>query len=505
MERIVSTFILFRDSARQACLLLSRGLLILAIVAGSALGESVEPLSYRERLELHLNGKRYAYYSFSAAEPVELEVKGPAQLILIIRLLLSGDGPRQETGQLSITADQAKAEIYLFSIHPSSKAAFQGRFADGASRPETILLSVPEGIHRYCLRLERPAGATAAVHADLDRAWEWSYSASLTSTYDDNIYRYSPQDIDGFVYHRADERYRMETYDDLVSSPSLTLSLTRRFQPHLESCLRLRYRYNIYTVNRDKNYQTLSAFLRISAQEQGYIQLGYFHLPKFLIRPYWDQDVFSTTAGDPATYKACDFARDLCSVKLGHRLIKSLRWAIFYDRDRLYYNSHFTEYDTRAHGLGLELAYDLAPWLEMSAEYAFTRAEAKGFDEAGETKAASDDSDISYDQDGLQATMKADLSRHIAWPLELTVRYQLARRYFTTEKSIQEDPFHAGRRDDIQSLALEAQYKLSRRLSLSGAYEIQTRNISSPEARRITEVKNYDRHRLSLGIEFTSD
>lgn len=477
-------------------------LLILLTAIASISGETIEPSSCSGRMELHLHGKVFTYYSFSDTEPLLLEVKGPARLTLRTRLLLPKHDPIEEKYHISVIRDNESTDVYIVSTLPSHKAVFKDAPDVRPSRPREILLSVPEGNHTYSLLLEKPKGTLAAASVSLTRPWEWRLHLTLTNMYDDNIYRYSPEDIDEFVYHRADYRYQMETYDDLVSSPSLTLYVTRRFSPHLKSRLRLKFSYNLFAVNHDKNYETFSAHLRTTVYKKSSVQVGYFHLPEFLIRPYWDQDTFSTTSGDPATYKRCDFTRNLYSVKVGHQILRSLHGAVYYEHDMYYYNPHFTEYDTKANSFGCEILYDCTSWIQTGFEYAFTRAEAKGYDKTGETITSSDDSDISYDEDYFQGTVRIDLSGHISMPLDLAIGYQIARRYFTTEKSLQEDPYHAGRKDSIHRFSLTTTYDILRTLSLHGKYEFQWRDVNSLGYDRITEVKNYDRNRISLGFEY---
>ena len=71
----------------------------------------------------------------------------------------------------------------------------------------------------------------------------------------------------------------------------------------------------------------------------------------------------------------------------------------------------------------------------MSVEYAFKIAEAKGFDEPGETREISDDSDISYDEDQFRGKVGFDISQYSSLPVDITLQYSLNKRYFTTDKS----------------------------------------------------------------------
>ena len=476
---------------------------ILILIVEGVCSDSIVPMSYIDQMELLLFGNSYTYYSFSDKISAEVEVKGPGRLTVITRLLFPPKARTQEGYHLTVIRNNDIEDVYLFSTSPSSRAAFKNCTDFQPGRPKKIVLSVPKGTHLFSFLLKKPEDSIAAAHFVVTKAWDWRLTASLTNTYDDNIYRYSPQDIDDFIHHRADYRFRMETYDDLVSSPSLTLYVTRRFSQNVRARLRLKYCFNIFAFNHEKNYQTISSLLRVTILKRSYLQFGYFHLPKFLIRPYWDKDIFTTSSGNPDTYQKCDFTRNLYSVKYGRQISNFLRGAVFYEGDVLYYNAHFTEYDTKANSFGFEILTDFTSWLQTGFEYAFKKAEAEGYDEVGETKGSSDDSDISYDEDSFEGKLNLDASQHISVPVHFSFQYRRSIRCFATEKSPEEDPFHAGRRDDIHHLSWMAEYKILRKLSLLGQYEIHMRDVSSKEKERITEVKNYNRNRITLGIEFT--
>ena len=467
----------------------------------NVLGKGITPRDYLDRMEIEINGRFYTYYSFSTMKPVQVQVSGPGDLTVITRWLFPNGGDGQQEYSILITTDSGHAEEYIFSTKPSSKAKCKDT-PDLVGLPEKITLSVPPGTHTYSFRVERPKGGVAAATIIMSTPWSWRLVASISNTYDDNIFRYSSEDIDDFVHHRAEYRYQMETYDDLIFSPSVKLYVSNQLSQHLRSQLRMRYSFNLFARNREKNYQTLSAYLKTTVCEKNYLQLGYFHLPEFLIRPYWDQDVFSTTARDPDTYKRCTFSRNLYSVKLGRKIVKSVWAATFYKRDILYYNPHFTEYDTKINGFGCEILYTVTPRFRIGLEYAFKNAKAKAYDEPGETRELSDDSDLSYDEDQFQGEIGLDLSQNISLPVHFSFQYRRQKRYFTTEKSLDQDPFHAGRADDIQRFVWIMNVDILRNVSLLGRYEFHRRDVSSKEQERITEVKNYERNRFSFGFEF---
>lgn len=478
-------------------------IIVMTFLAAKAQGGSLIPKMYLDRVEVSIHGKPYDYYSFSDRAPLELEVSGPGELTVITRWLFPQDFDGPEAYNITVVTNNAREDVFLFSARPSSKAKLEKSPELQPGLPKKITFDVPKGIHTYTFFLERPEGRGVLAHITLTKPWSWNWKTSLTNTYDDNVYRYSPGDIDNFVYHREDERFSMETYDDLIVSPSLTVFVTRRFSQNIQSRLRLSYRCNLFTKNGDRNYQTFSTFLKTTAFKKNYLQLGYFHIPEFHIRPYWDQDVSPLSSDDGEKYRECDFARNLFSIKLGREVFHATRVSVHYERDILYYNQYFTEYDTKANTFGFEIVHTFNPIVRTTFEYAFKMAEAKGYDEPGETKDLSDDSDISYDEDQFRGGIEFSISNYVSLPANVTLQYRLNKRYFTTEKSLEQDPFHAGRRDTIHRFSLMTEVEIFRSLSIIGTYEYQRRDVSSKEKERITEVKNYNRNRISVGFELT--
>ena len=468
--------------------------------ATNSSGESIVPRAYLQKIDMSVRGRSYTYYSFSETIPAEVSVSGPGQLTVITRHEFTAKGEGNLEYGVSMTTDSATVDVYLFTARPSSGAEYSHAPLCWPGRPKRIVIAVPKGLHTYSFSVERPKGRVVTAHFAMTRPWSWSLKAALMNTYDDNVYRYSPEDIEDFVHHRADERYEMETYDDFISSSSVTMYVTRRFSQRLRSRLRLKYGYTFFALNRARNYETISLSVKTTISEGSCVQVSYFHVPRYLIRPYFDED---TPPGNSGVYKKCDFSRNLYSFRVGQRMSGSTRGEVFYERDILNYNPFFTEYDMRANTFGFELSRAVGSHVEGRFAYALRRAEAKGYDEIGETKEASDDSDISYDEDRFEGELRCERIGIVSAPLSFAFQYRLGMRYFTTNKALDKDPFHAGRADAIHRFSFVGQIEINPRVALIAKYEFQKRTVSSEEKERITEVKNFHRNRISLGFEFT--
>ena len=173
-------------------------------------GKTIVPKTFLDKEDIFIGGKYYTYYSFSDTISIELEVRGPCELAVITRWLFPSDYDGKQEYSVDVIQDNDHVDIFLLSACPSSKATLRNSKGIKPGLPKKMFFEVSEGIHTYSFFLGKPEGKTALASFVVTRPWRLSWKASLTNTYDDNVYRYSPEDIDNFVYHREDERFSME-------------------------------------------------------------------------------------------------------------------------------------------------------------------------------------------------------------------------------------------------------------------------------------------------------
>ncbi len=294
-------------------------------------------------------------------------------------------------------------------------------------------------------------------------------------TYDSNPFRYSPWELQEFEKGLKPHKYPIETRDDLIVKTGLSISYEAE---NLK--LKLKILNSGFMRNREKSSLN---FKFLAKRDPVYLELKF--LPKFLIRYYPDWD--SGGSYLPCYYSEKGGEFGLLPLKTPVRLTV---YGFYFARK---YPDYFTEYDTKLYGFGIRLRKKLRNW-SPKFFYSFEVANAKGYDEPGEARETSDDSDISYKRHSVTFGVERN------WSLfDFSTTYTFRRKCFTGN-----DLWHRDRVDTDHRLDIIAGKSLSRRLEVRIGYRLEKRNTSSPYSSTIEEIKNYTRHRISIGFVFTS-
>jgi hypothetical protein len=326
-----------------------------------------------------------------------------------------------------------------------------------------------------------------------------SIGMEVVLTYDDNIFRYSSEDIDTFVNNRDSHRFPIESYDDLITTLTVRGKLRKYIIEDKMTTFNVKYSQHQYGVNSEKDYQILSCNIWQRVSDTFTVQAGYILLPRYFIRYYPDYDLPRDEDGH-LRYEGCYFKEHLFRIKGMTTQWESVRFEATFGREIDDYNDNFNEYDTRANRFGIGAIIPLRKGLEFTLTYGFKNAWAQGYDGPGEDKETSDDPDISYDQDSFGVSGSLDCGRLLLVPTTWEAAYEYRRKYFTTDKSIAEDPYHSGRVDEDHRAWVGLHVTVNPVLSAALTYCHRLRDVSSSQKAHIEEIKNYRSNRFSLGM-----
>jgi len=308
---------------------------------------------------------------------------------------------------------------------------------------------------------------------------EWQMQGALV--YADNLFQYSTSDLEAFRHRSEPARFPIRTTDDLAAA--LEFSLGRRFRVLGRGTLvSLRTRLHGYFSNPAKSYGALTVYASQGLTPTSRTSLSYLYMPNYLIRSFPDP----TRAGE---YTACTFSEHLVTVRLRQRL-GTITLEPRYRFEVDVYARPFQHYDTRAHRPGAELGWELLRGLNVTVDYEYKLASAKG-----------PVPDISYRQHCGELrvlTRPRRLSR-----VSFEAGLSLAQRTFTTANSGAVDPGHAGRVDWLEGISTELRYQLAGAAVVVG-YELEWRDVTSPWSERIEDIKEYRAGRLSIGVDVTA-
>jgi hypothetical protein len=330
-------------------------------------------------------------------------------------------------------------------------------------------------------------------------------SFEFQAIYDDNIFRYSPTNIDRF--RRGDYKpgeFDLDTYDDLILSPRLNLNFAFPLLGRQVSSLRFSYTRWQYLSNPDKSNEAWAARWRQPTIGNDFAEFGYTFAPLSLIRPLGDRAPFTEPYSSAAySYYPFKMVRNTFLMAYQRRMSDRLTVRAEGGRVLRFYNQRFIENDNWEWNGALNTTFAFTPVWRVSGRYAYGHVKARALDSVGETRENSDDGDPSYKRDLYQLTLgfapKRMIWRFNLW--ELTGQYQAY--YYTSEQPYWVDPTHVGRKDEV--FVVESTLGTGRIWGpMTGeiGYRFTKRQSSSGAAADLEEDKNYHNQRFWVGTSY---
>lgn len=308
--------------------------------------------------------------------------------------------------------------------------------------------------------------------------WRMDFSPA----YIDNLFEYSPSEIDSLLAGVNPDRYRVNSVDDVDLSFGLRGGL--RWQAAGKpGSLALRSRIHNYAVNPAKSYAVTATELTQQLWTGGSVRLTGQVMPDRLIRHYRPRG--------SSRYEECRFSERL----LGLRCSQQLRRLGFgcglvgqYDD----YATRFDYYDTRLWRLQPEVEWRPRENLIVGLRGEYRVADARG-----------PVPDVSYQQQEIGVSVETRPMRFNR--LAVVGDYSWARRRFTTANPAETDPAHAGRLDELGQAGIELRWQPVRRVGVRLGYAAEWRSVVRANDADIDEVKNYRKNTVSAAIVLTGE
>lgn len=483
-----------RDGTALLALTLGAALLL---VPGFSSARKLVPLGAPESVAIEVSGNTYDYYPLSADAPLVFDVQGPVVFEAIMRWRFEeSTAPVDVEAILSIDGSPPTHHIFRAragtSGYPSHPAA-------AAGRPERIEAELRSGPHVIELSLVRPAEGVLDVNA-LSRnprvlPWQLKWHGEFGTTYDSNIFRYSDADVDDFLDGRREGRFESETLDDLRLEPGAEARLVREEPGRRETRLAFGADLRLPIVNTEKSFAKLTVAFREGRKGVAFLSARYSLIPDYHIRALWDEDV--------SGYRSCDFRKHGVRLSAGSDRSLPVDVRAFWEYESYGYGPGFVEYDGDASTVGARAIVRPVRGLRLDFVYALRRFEARGYDQIGESRSTSDDSDTTYDQDEYEFRTRWEAGEWWGRPAVVYLTGKLRRRFYLTEKSGEDDPYHAGREDTYWILGGEVALRLAKTAVLEAFVEHRARAVDSEFVSDIAERKDYTA--LRTGVRVTME
>ncbi len=322
---------------------------------------------------------------------------------------------------------------------------------------------------------------------DAKTKYPFNIRVTYSTTYDDNILKYSSRDLERFKTNTEFTPSEITTTDDWVNSfglrayADLDISKRIKFRPYYSA------KANLYAVNPINNYQTHYFLGRFSYRYRYYLFLQYLYMPGYYLRIYRDRDTNE--------FHSCRFDLYQPAVRFRYRL-PPYEIEGEAGREFIYYNKYFTEYDMEAYFLGISGTYGGIQDLTVSLGYRFKSADNVGFNQSSllpSTDPLSDAEygDGSYEEDQYSFDVSYLLPVELYWDWKVNLSFSRSVRYYQSAQSLSQDPFHAGRKDRRDKWNPSLIVSPLQILDLEFSFTYDLRRTDSPDP-TVSSIKNFD-------------
>ncbi|MBI5059173.1 hypothetical protein HZB60_05240 [candidate division KSB1 bacterium] len=346
------------------------------------------------------------------------------------------------------------------------------------------------------------APALAATRRKAAPRLTWDLSASLATIYNDNLIGLSERDRNQFVRDPLLFPTPLETVDDLENEVQLRPTVRWRAPQKLMLTADYRLRYVKRWRNDFADYWTHTFGLSLRprvADSRWNLRFRVAAIPSFYLRDYKDRDY---NAYHSTRYSNWDY-----ETAFRYHVVAPFWLEASAGYGSYYYNRKFTEYDSEFREVAGALGYDTGRW-RVNGSYTRRHSENIGKDQREpfivdpDRFSDTEYGDSDYNEDEFGVGLHGPIS-FVKWrPTKLTLIYKLRRRVYTTDRSLESDPFHRGRLDKRGQFTTSLSCEVNRKTEVQLFMTYDARGVDSPVP-QVPLAKDFVRHEFGVQVERT--
>jgi hypothetical protein len=500
--------------------------LMLLLWAGTGLAASWDVLVPVDKVEEVPIGKTGKMYMAVTDKGVKVPVVGPGMITGFARVAFPHGAEGTVDGLLELTGVPRVEGQLIWVFTPSTKSTWGDDRPGVPSKGHKFTIDVPEGEFLLEMAATLPGGDPMLVilyyegppqphlvgkQAEKKAAKKAKKSvtyvghASIDFIYNDNVLTNSPGYNDDFIGGAYPWKFINGTVDDLVIAPAFDIEARARLISWGQSRLKFKVKYWRYANNPVKTNTDFHFYLRQYFGKSQSLEFYFHWAPEQYIRQLSDR----SPVGDPddeIDWTQFRFQRNVWNITYRQRINKKFSAKILYEENYRYYNQPFMENDISAWEIRGNLTWKMSRVLNWNFDYSFESASARAIDTVWETPDNSDDSDASYDRDlyrlGLDIFNKNKLLKKVLDRISLSFLFM--DYYYSTNRTLVDDPYHAGRRDMFYKGTVDLRKRISKPMTLKLAVRRTERVVQSPWEGDITTDKDFTQwlYWLSLNYRF---
>lgn len=329
-----------------------------------------------------------------------------------------------------------------------------------------------------------------------------SLSAGVSTVYNSNFLEYSNNQLDRFKAGTNPLRFSLESTDDAIVSPGVSLTWELDQGSGRRHALRAHWDGDFHATNPGADYRSYSARWTESFSGGRRFAVGYGRMDHFFVRQLRDEDL-PVLAGD-ARWQRAEFDQDAITASWRQDVGKGMNLGLAYRYETRDYVPAFVERSSKANQGEITLGWDGLPnrgELELSAGYRQTKADATDGDGI-----SGDDDDVSYHGllGGVKGDMQLSRSKSMRWTGDAGV--DVATRSYDSDLPVAVDPFHAGRSDML--IGFEAGVRVDWKrwdARLFGRIENNTADLGTGAGAATSDSGSYPKNQIGLAVSWSGD
>ncbi len=468
--------------------------------------EVLQPLESVEQVPIGSAGKLYLTVGDKG---IRVPVVGPGVVTGFVRIAFPPGLKGPVDGLLELSGVPRVEGRTIFEFSPSGKSTWGDDRPGVPSGGKKFTVDVPAG--EYLLEMkgtlaggnsmlmllyyEGPpqphlAGSKSGQKKKVKAAVTFVGNAAMDVIYNDNILSNSPGYNDDFLSGSFPWKFINGTTDDLIVAPAFDIEARARLISWGQSRLKFKVKYWRYANNPIKTNTDFHFYFRQYFGKSQSLELYFQTSPEQYIRQLSDR----SPLGDPELsidWNQFRFQRNVWNATWRQRINRKFSAKVLYEQNYRYYNQPFMENDITAWEVRANLTYKMSRVFTWNFDYSFEDAQARAIDEVGEIPENSNNSDASYERDLYRIGLDIRYGPFKKLVDRIGLSFLFMDYYFTTQKTLVQDPFHSGRRDMFYKGTVEVRRRLSKPLTLKFAVRRTERVVDSPWEGDITTDKDF--------------
>ncbi|HSQ59960.1 MAG TPA: hypothetical protein VLT84_05965 [Acidobacteriota bacterium] len=346
------------------------------------------------------------------------------------------------------------------------------------------------------LLLATPAARAAAQEGPAQRL---RLGLGLETIYHDNLLEYSDGQLATFEAGTSPDRYSIESEDDVVLEPAVSLTYERDRGRGVGRTIRLRWSGAFHGSNATADRNAAGVLWREEFGRGRALTASAYRLPHYYLRQLLDEDV---PLAEPNRYRRASFGLTIATLGWRQRIARRTTGSVGYRYERRDYNDDFRERDSNTHEAGVGVAWAARGGkFELGGEGAYRASDAKAEDGDDPAGAVPDDPDVSYHGLVLGAEARIELARGGSGRLAADAAYEYRSRDYTSERLA--DASHFGREDRTHLVTAGIRWNPRGPFALKAYYQRENNHASfaspNPPA---TDPASYGANRFGASIEW---